>query len=91
MTYDYGDIQTYEIVWRSGHVERVLAHQVTYPGAGAELLHGRTRTYRVIEFHGQIDGRWLLTLRADEDDIQTVRLVTEDEPLPASPLPGGAP
>jgi len=84
--YDYGPIQTYEIVWRSGHIENVLAHQVTYPGLGAEALYGRVRTYRVIEFHGEIEGKWRLTLRADEDDIQTVRLlVGQDEPIPGAP------
>ncbi len=81
--YDYGPIQTYEIVWRSGHVERIPAHQVTYPGLGGEVLHGRVRQYRMIEFHGEIDGRWRLTLRADEDDIQTVRLITQDEAIPS--------
>jgi hypothetical protein len=82
--YDRGPIQTYEVIWRSGHVERVLAHSVTYPGAGAEIF-GRPRAHRVIEFHGEIGGRWLLTLRADEDDLLTVRLITEGEPIPGVP------
>ncbi|MES2211487.1 MAG: hypothetical protein V4515_15085 [Chloroflexota bacterium] len=69
-------LQTYEITWRTGHVERIYASQVTYPGMGLEIL-GRTRTFRVIEFHGEVNGVWSLVLRADEDDLRTVRLLVD--------------
>lgn len=81
-----GPVQVYEVVWRSGHVERVLAHQVAWPGAGAALFSGMSGKPQQIHFHAEIDGRWMPTLIADEADIiQTVRLVTQDEPLPAGP------
>jgi len=77
-----GPVQVYEVIWRSGHVERVLAHQVAWPGLGAGLFGSRA-TPQQITFHAEIDGHWLPTLIADEADIQTVRLVTSDEPIPS--------
>lgn len=88
--YDYGPLQTYEITWRSGHVERIQAHQVTYPQAGMVLgasglgLLAEQRGESQIRFHGQIDGMWRLVLCTDEALIQTVRLVTADEPIPGA-------
>jgi hypothetical protein len=32
--------------------------------------------------HAELNGRWLLTLDALEDDIRTVRLVTQGERVP---------
>lgn len=76
--------RTYEITWQSGHVETVLAHQVTWPGAGAGLF-GRTdsRPPRV-QFHAEIDGIWSVTLSAPEDDIRIIRDVTAGEAIPAA-------
>jgi len=83
MTSDRGPVQTYEVVWRSGHVERVQAHQVSWPGQGARALGwAPSDKPQQICFHAEIDGHWLPTLIADEADIQTVRLITEDEPVP---------
>lgn len=80
-----GPAHTYEIVWRSGHIERVLAHQVTWPGQIGTLF-GMVATQRTgpqqIHFHAEVDGRWLPTLIADEADIQSIRLVTEPERIP---------
>ncbi len=81
--YDHGPMQTYEVVWRSGHVERVLAQQVAWPGMGGRLF-GHAGGPQQITFHAEINGRWLPTLIADEADIQTVRLVTADEPIPGA-------
>lgn len=91
MDHDYGPVQTYEITWRSGHVEQVLAHQVTWPNRGISIASGlfgalTTETtqsnYSRIQFHAEIDGKWLLTLAADEDDIASIRLVTTPEAIP---------
>jgi hypothetical protein len=82
---DRGPAQVYEVVWRSGHVERVLAHQVTFPGAAHALMSPLfAQRPAQIHFHAEIDGRWLPTLIADEADIQTVRLITESEPIPGT-------
>jgi hypothetical protein len=35
-----------------------------------------------IRFHAEIGGQWLLVLDALEQDIRTVRLVTQDEAVP---------
>lgn len=45
----------------------------------ATETHGRPK----VELHAEIDGHWLLTLSALEEDIRTMRLVTEDELIPA--------
>lgn len=77
MAFDRGPIQTFEITWQSGHVERVQAHQVTYHGG--DSLFGRSQLPRRLDFHGEIDGRWLLQLSVLEDDLRTVRNVTAPE------------
>lgn len=86
MSYDYGPLDTYEIIWQSGQVEYVQAHQVLMPptdgfptsfGGG---VYGSTDTAtkppRGWVFHGQIDGRWKLLLSAAAEDIKSVRNVT---------------
>ncbi|MEV6035965.1 hypothetical protein AB0L65_32750 [Nonomuraea sp. NPDC052116] len=81
--YDYGPLQTYEVTWKSGHVERVQCHQITHPGSAADafgLIGIRTNQGdRRIHMHGEFDGRWLLVLSALEDDIRAIRLVTGGE------------
>lgn len=85
----YADIppQRYEITWQSGHVETVIAHQVSWPNNAFNFFGGgsSTRPSR-IQFHAEIDGRWTLQLSALEDDLRTVRNITNGEHV----LPGGA-
>lgn len=84
-----GPVDRYEIVWRSGHIETVLAHQVSWPQNGMYAFGGRVvmltehQGPAQVHFHAEIDGKWKLTLVADEADIQTIRLLTADETLPA--------
>lgn len=84
MTYDHGPLQTYEITWKSGHVERLRCHQVSFHSrdtgfagglVGVQVNHDDRR----VQFHGSFDGRWLLVLSALEDEIRTIRLVTGGE------------
>lgn len=85
--FKYGRPDVYEVTWMSGHVERVLAHQVTYPHAGMVVagevfgLASEAGAPRV-RMHAEIDGNWCLTLAAREEDIRTLRLVTGGEPVP---------
>jgi len=87
--FDYGPVQRYEVVWMSGHVETVLAHQITWPQNGSFILAGMFgstpeaggKASRV-QFHAEVNGRWLLTLSALEEDIRSIRLVTAEEPIP---------
>lgn len=98
MSDERGNPDTYEITWRTGHIERVLAHQISWPGQAAQMMRGyfspvaevlagvataaasqpRTRMH----FHAEIEGHWTLTLACDEEDLLSVRLVTESEPIP---------
>jgi hypothetical protein len=83
-----GEPDRYEITWMTGHIETVLAHQVSYPHQGlamAGLLgistgdgNGPPR----VQMHAEINGRWTLTLAAREEDIRTMRLVTAPEQIP---------
>lgn len=83
--YDYGPLQTYEVTWTSGHVERLRCHQVSYSGGGVGLdalgvVGLRTdQGDRRVHLHGMINRRWLLVLSAREADIAALRLVTNGE------------
>lgn len=77
-----GPLQTYEVIWKSGQVETIRAHQVIWPtDAGLSGLFGgvETKTQRPVTFHGEIDGRWLLILAARPDDIVSIRLLLQPE------------
>lgn len=87
--FEYGDPDLYEITWMSGHIETVLAHQVTFPHTGMVGFGGGIITALAadqgkprIRFHAEIDGHWRLTLQALEEDIRSIRLVTAAERLP---------
>lgn len=85
--FDYGPLQTYEVTWKSGHVETIQGHQVMMTGGNTEMdvlgsFGGlRTRTDRDprVTIHGEIDGHWRLVLSALEADIATIRNVTGGE------------
>lgn len=84
MSYDYGPLDTYEVVWTSGHIERIQGHQVLWPQPTG--IFGQESPQRQhVMIHGQFDGRWKLVLSALPTDLVIVRLVTADEPMPASP------
>ncbi|MFJ9101383.1 hypothetical protein ACIRJM_23280 [Streptomyces sp. NPDC102405] len=86
----YADIppQVYEITWQSGHVEKVIAHQVSHDtlrtrvaaigdGSFASDSEGAR-----IKLHAEVDGRWTLQLSAHEADIRTIRNITNGEQTP---------
>lgn len=77
---DRGPLNRFEIAWKSGHVETIDAHQVSYQGGGLFTEAGPER----MQFHGEFDGRWMLVLSALTDDLRTVRNVTLTEPDVAS-------
>lgn len=67
-----GELDTYEITWNSGHIETVIAHQVSWPN----IMNNRPS---VVCMHAEINGHWTLTLQAREEDIRTIRRVTVPE------------
>ncbi|MFG3585039.1 hypothetical protein [Streptomyces sp. NPDC047990] len=80
--------QVYEITWQTGHVETVIAHQVTHDalkvrvaaiGEGAFASNSEGAR---IKFHAEVDGLWTLQLSAFEADIRTIRNVTRGEQAP---------
>lgn len=89
---DRGEPAVYEITWESGHVERISAHQVAWPG-NTSFLSANPGPSR-ITFHAYVEGRWTLMLQAREADIRTVRNVTTEaavsSAVPGEPTEGGA-
>jgi hypothetical protein len=86
----YADIphQVYEITWQSGHVEKVIAHQVSHDSMrvrvaalGAGVFGSDSENSR-IKFHAEVDGQWTLQLSAFEADIRTIRNITSGEQAP---------
>lgn len=73
--YDYGPLQTFEITWQNGHVEKVQGHQVTTTGGGGIFGPGRKR----FSIHGEINGHWQLVISALEDDVRIIRNVSQGE------------
>jgi hypothetical protein len=86
----YGTPDHYEITWMTGHIETVLAHQITWPNSSADLrrmfggLATATEEPRFVRMHAELDGRWCLTLQAREEDIRSIRLVTNAERIPGA-------
>lgn len=78
--HDYGPLQSFEITWTGGHVERIRAHQVTQPGNAAILFGAEPAGESVIEFHGWFDGHWRLVLRVQAKEIRIVRNLSVTEP-----------
>jgi hypothetical protein len=76
VTFDRGPADEFEIVWRTGHVERLRAHQVSWEGGPSLFSRGPDQPQRV-RFHGEVDGRWRLLLDALADDIVTIRNVSQ--------------
>lgn len=73
--YEPPEPDLYELTWMSGHVEKVVAHDVSFANS------------RVV-FLADVNGRMRIQLSALEDDLRTIRSITEDESLPLS---GGEP
>lgn len=77
MSYDHGPLRPYQVIWRSGHVETIMAHQVLLPSLPLFSDEPGPRSNR-LTIHGEIDGHWTLILDADYSDISSVRLVTTE-------------
>lgn len=78
--FEYGPLDTYEIIWATGQVERIAAHQVTAPPSDlmAPFFPSATATKNRDgwKFYGEVDGHWKLLLFASVEDIITIRNVT---------------
>lgn len=72
--HEYGPLDTYEVIWSSGHLEYIQAHQVLMPPLPG--LFGEPDRDPRWTFHGEVDGRWRLLLTAPADDVRSVRNVT---------------
>ena len=73
MAVERGSLVQYQIIWKSGYVEEIQAHQVTTRGGPSFLAPSPLDKPEVVMFHGEFDGRWQLVLSAPMDDISTIR------------------
>ena len=73
--HEYGEPVEYQIMWKSGAVETIKAHQVSWPNNLRFSMFGASQggAARTIQFHGEFNGRWQLVLSANEDDMISVR------------------
>ena len=87
--YDHGPLRTYEITWKSGHVETVQGHQVLFGsdrehfsgmfgGLGTAVSHDLPSRFTI---HGMFGEHWRLVLTGLESELVSVRDVTEAEQL----------
>lgn len=75
-------IRSFEIVWASGHVEVIQAHQVTMPQPNLGGMFGTSvKTQDFIRFHGEIGGHWQLILAVKADLIHVIRDKATEEAL----------
>lgn len=90
--FDYGPLRTYEITWKSGHVETVQGHQVTFDSwrlnSSYSGLFGGTATITGLDprfsVHGEFDGHWRLVVTAPESELHSIRDITGSEIIPDS-------
>jgi hypothetical protein len=77
--YEYGPLRTYQITWKSGHIEEVQGHQVMISG-GDDLFGQSTRRPVRFTIHGMFPGDdWRFVISGLEDDVICIRDVTEPE------------
>lgn len=75
----YGPLRTYQITWKSGHIEEVQGHQVHITGGDDMFGHNTRRPVR-FTIHGMFPGRdWRFVISGLEDDVLTIRDVTKPE------------
>lgn len=84
--YEYGPLRTYEITWRTGHVETVQGHSVQITG-GPELFARHGQPVRPVRFtiYGMFQRGehkdWRMVLSGLEDDVLTIRDATTPEQI----------
>jgi hypothetical protein len=89
MSHDYGPLRTYEITWKSGHIETVQGHQVLFGSdktSFASTFGGiavRDDLAPRFAVHGMFGEHWRLVLTGPEADLLSVRDVTDRESVPA--------
>lgn len=72
-----GPLQTFEVMYTSGHVERFQAHQALMPSAIPHLFGVANDRAGRWNFHGEFDGQWMLVLSIPEAHVVSVRNVTQ--------------
>jgi hypothetical protein len=77
--FDRGPLLTYQVTWRSGHIEEIRAHSVIWPNDVPGLFATtKTRDVPRVQFYGEFDGNWRLVLVADAADLLSVRLLSDE-------------
>jgi hypothetical protein len=73
-----GPVDEFELIYKTGAVQRIRAHQVSYPN-NARNIFGRPDEHgpNLVSFHAEIEGRWRLMLTIDQADLISIRNVTQ--------------
>lgn len=79
---DRGKPDSYEVIWKSGHIDCIEAHQISWPHRSSAWLDSSPSPTQVVHFHAEIEGRWTLVLSAPEEEIVTIRNLTRTNNLP---------
>jgi hypothetical protein len=77
VSHNYGPLQTFELTWKSGHIEQAQGHQVIFESMG--FVPTENPRFMI---HGMFDGHWRLVICAPETDMISVRNVSEQEARP---------
>ena len=79
--FERGEPDEFEVIWRTGHTDRLVAHQVSLEG-GDTFFRSGPETPQRVRFHAEIDGHWRLLLDALASDVLTIRNVTHVQERP---------
>lgn len=79
LDFDYGPLRTFEVVWKSGHVETVQGHRVHFSGGESAAIFGSRERPGRFKVYGDFPDGWRLVLMGLEDDVVTIRDVTVPE------------
>ncbi|ADB73491.1 hypothetical protein [Geodermatophilus obscurus] len=80
MAFERGEPDEYEVIWKTGHIDRFKAHQVSWPNNMNRILsYGNPNADKrsIVQFHGDINGEWKLLLSADEAELLSVKNLTQ--------------
>lgn len=78
---DRGPTSEYAVAWKNGHIDHLHAHQVSWDDGFSFMagFYGSPTTPKAkrVLFHAEIDGHWTLLLSALEEEIVSIRNVSQ--------------
>jgi hypothetical protein len=77
-TFERGPLRTYQVTYKSGHIEQYQGHQVIIPNLLdlPPIFGVATKKRDMITIHGDFPDGWRLVLAVREDLVESVKDVT---------------